>query len=106
MRYRRRPARPHHLGQIRLVNMTDTRPTGHGDRWRAIVDGQRLRELRLQRGLSQVELAQLAEVSPYTVSKLERQQTTACRSRTLARLAAALGEPPSAIVPNVGRHSD
>jgi transcriptional regulator with XRE-family HTH domain len=82
--------------------MTDTRPTGHGDRWTAVVNGQRLRELRRQRGLSQVELAQLAEVSPNTVSKLERQQTTACRSRTLARLAAALGEPPSAIFPQRG----
>jgi DNA-binding Xre family transcriptional regulator len=54
----------------------------------------------------QVELARLAGVSPYTVSKLERQRATSCRTRTLARLAAALGEEPSAIVPNVGQRSD
>lgn len=82
------------------------RPSSHAERWMVIVDGQRLRELRHQRAISQVELARLAGVSPYTVSKLERQRATSCRTRTLARLAAALGEEPSAIVPNVGQRSD
>ncbi len=83
-----------------------TRPTGHADRWTAVVDGHVLRELRRQRALSQVELAQLAGVSAYTVSKLERHQATSCRSRTLARLAAALGQDPAAIAPSVGQRSD
>ena len=73
------------------------RPTGQPGRWTAVVDGQRLRELRRQQALSQVELARLAGVSAHTVSKLERQPASCCRSRTLARLAAALGESPSAI---------
>ncbi len=43
------------------------RPTGHADRWTAVVDGQRLRELRRQRALSQAELAELAGVSAHSV---------------------------------------
>ena len=43
--------------------MMATRPTGHADRWTAVIDGQRLRELRRQRALSQAELAKLAGVS-------------------------------------------
>ena len=82
------------------------RPTGHAQRWTAVVDGRRLRELRRQRRLSQVELAKLAGISAYTVSKLERQTASCCRSRTLARLAAALGEAPVAIAASVGECSD
>jgi transcriptional regulator with XRE-family HTH domain len=83
-----------------------TRPTGNPDRWTAIVDGQRLRDLRRQRALSQVELAKLAGVSAQTVSKLEQQPASCCRSRTLARLAGALGESPSAIAASMGQRSD
>ena len=82
------------------------RLTGHADRWTAVVDGQRLRELRRQRALSQVELARLAGVSAHTVSKLEQQPASCCRSRTLARLAAALGESPAAITASMGQRSD
>jgi transcriptional regulator with XRE-family HTH domain len=82
------------------------RPTGHADRWTAVVDGQRLRELRRQQALSQAELAKLAGISVHTVSKLERQPASCCRSRTLARLAAALREAPSAIVAYVGQRPD
>ena len=82
------------------------RLTGHADRWTAVVDGQRLRELRRQRALSQVELAELAGVSVHTVSKLERQPACCCRSRTLARLAAALGESPAAITASTGQRPD
>lgn len=67
-----------------------TKPTSQAKRWTADVDGQRLRELRRQQALSQAELAKLAGVSADTVSKLERQPASCCRSRTLARLAAAL----------------
>ena len=82
------------------------RPTGHADRWTTVVDGQRLRELRRERALPQVELARLAGVSAHTVSKLERQQAACCRSRTLARLAAALGESPGAIAASMNQHLD
>jgi predicted transcriptional regulator len=82
------------------------RPTDHADRWTAVVDGQRLRELRRQQALSQVELAKLAGVSAHTVSKLERQPASCCRTRTLARLAAALGESPVAITASMGQCSD
>ena len=60
-------------------------------------DGQRIRELRRQCGLAQAELAGLAGVSLNTVARLERQHRTACRTRTLARIAAALEEPPATI---------
>ena len=82
--------------------MMTTKRTGRGDRWIAVIDGQRLRELRRQQALSQVELAKLAGVSAHTVSKLERQPASCCRTRTLARLAAALGESPSAITASMG----
>jgi transcriptional regulator with XRE-family HTH domain len=82
------------------------RPTGNPDRWTAVVDGQRLRELRRQRALSQAELAKLAGVSAHTVSKLEQQPASCCRSRTLARLAAALDESPAAIAGGTGQRSD
>jgi transcriptional regulator with XRE-family HTH domain len=83
-----------------------TRPTGNPDRWTAVVDGQRLRELRRQKALSQAELAKLAGISVHTVAKLERQPASCCRSRTLARLAAALGESPGTIAAGMGQRSD
>ena len=86
--------------------MMAARPTGHAERWTAVVDGQALRELHRQRALSQVELAKLAGVSAHTVSKLERQAASCCRSRTLARLAGALGESPSATAASMGQRSD
>jgi transcriptional regulator with XRE-family HTH domain len=63
------------------------------------IDGQRLRQLRLQGGLSQEMLADRAGVSLATVGRLERHGHPSCRGRTLARLAAALGEHPAAIYP-------
>ena len=60
-----------------------------------ILDGQRLRHLRRQRGLSQEELADQAGVSLTTVARLERQSTASCRGWTLGRLARALGEHPA-----------
>ena len=83
-----------------------TKRTGRADRWIAIIDGHRLRELRRQQALSQVELAKLAGVSTHTVSKLERQPASCCRTRTLARLAAALGESPAAITASMSQRPD
>ena len=60
-----------------------------------ILDGDRLRHLRQQRGLSQNELADQAEVSLTTVARLERQRHAPCRGWTLGRLARALGEHPA-----------
>jgi len=60
-----------------------------------ILDGQRLRQLRRQRGLSQEELAAQAGLSVATVARLERQASAPCRGRTLGRLARALGEHPA-----------
>jgi transcriptional regulator with XRE-family HTH domain len=61
-----------------------------------VLDGQRLRHLRRQRGLSQQELADHAGLSLTTVARLERQKAAPCRGRTLGRLARALGEHPAA----------
>jgi transcriptional regulator with XRE-family HTH domain len=72
-------------------------PSSRVQRWTTIANGQRLRELRRQCGLAQAELAALAGVSLDTVARLERQHRTPCRTRTLARIAAALGEPPATI---------
>ena len=56
-----------------------------------MLDGQRLRHLRRQCGLSQEELATQAGLSVATVARLERQASAPCRDRTLGRLARALG---------------
>jgi DNA-binding XRE family transcriptional regulator len=78
-------------------------PAGAGGsaarRWMVIVDGQRLRQLRRQRGLSQEMLADQAGVSAATVGRLERCGRPSCRGRTLGRIAAVLGEQPAAIIP-------
>jgi DNA-binding XRE family transcriptional regulator len=66
--------------------------------WTMVLDGHQLRKLRRQRELSQEKLADLAGVSFTTVARLERQHHSPCRGRTLARLAAALGERPAAIL--------
>jgi transcriptional regulator with XRE-family HTH domain len=77
--------------------VTATVPGNRAQRWTTIANGQRIRELRRQCGLAQAELAGLAGASLDTVARLERQHRTACRMRTLARIAAALGEPPATI---------
>jgi DNA-binding XRE family transcriptional regulator len=71
-----------------------------------VLDGQRLREARRQRGLSQERLAHQSGMSPATVARLERQRRPRCRPRTLARLAAALDVRPAAITPALGAAPD
>jgi DNA-binding XRE family transcriptional regulator len=63
-----------------------------------VIDGQRLRELRRQRGLSREGLAWKAGLGVTTVGRLERQPRPPCRTRTVARLAAALGQAPDAMI--------
>lgn len=62
------------------------------DRWVAVIDGLEVRRLRRQLGWSQKELADQAEIGMTTVVRLERQHHARCRTWTLARIAAALGE--------------
>ena len=61
------------------------------------VDGERLRELREERFLSQRELARMAGMSPTTVLNLERSATEA-QLRTVRKLAEALGVQPRELV--------
>ena len=77
-----------------LASARITRPA---QRWTAVLDGERLRHLRRLHGMSQDKLADRAGISPATVARLERQPRPSCRTRTLARLAAALGEHPATI---------
>jgi DNA-binding XRE family transcriptional regulator len=68
-------------------------------RWFVVADGQRLRQLRRKQRLSQEALASRAGISVGTIGRLERQAHPSCRGRTLARLAAALGAQPTALMP-------
>lgn len=70
---------------------------GQAEKWTRELDGQRLRRVRRQRGLSQETLADLAGLSLTTVARLERQPRSPCRTWTLARLALALHENPAAL---------
>jgi DNA-binding XRE family transcriptional regulator len=70
-------------------------PTRSAQAQRFILDGQQLRHLRRQCGLSQEELAGQAGLSVTTIARLERQASAPCRGRTLGRLARALGEHPA-----------
>jgi transcriptional regulator with XRE-family HTH domain len=50
--------------------------------------------MRREHGLSQEMLAEVSGMSLTTVGRLERQDRPSCRGRTVARLAAALGQLP------------
>ena len=79
--------------------MTDPASPSQPHLWTTIVDGGRLRQLRREAALSQERLADRAGISPATVARLERQHHAPCRSRTLARLAAALHTEPATLTP-------
>jgi transcriptional regulator with XRE-family HTH domain len=92
-----------------MTGAASTRPGAQ--RWTTILDGGRLRHLRGLHGLSQEQLAAHAGISLTTMRRLERQPASPCRCRTLARLAAALGEEPARLIPGrldrpgiLGRH--
>lgn len=72
-------------------------PARSPDRWFTVVDGAWLRQLRRQHGLSPAELAGKAGVGLSTVLRLERESRPSCRTRTAARLVAALGQSPDAL---------
>ena len=67
--------------------------------WTTVIDGRRLRNLRGEHGLTREQLAGKAGISATTIGRIERHQRGSCRSRTLARLAAALGHPPADLTP-------
>jgi transcriptional regulator with XRE-family HTH domain len=80
-----------------MIGLQATRPAGQ--RWTTVLDGARLRHLRRQHGLSQEQLADRAGISLTTMRRLERQPAAPCRTRTLGRLARALGEDPARLTP-------
>jgi transcriptional regulator with XRE-family HTH domain len=61
------------------------------------VDGDRLRELREDRMLSQTELAKMAGITQAAISGFERGERKA-QPRTVRRLAEALGVEPRDLV--------
>jgi transcriptional regulator with XRE-family HTH domain len=73
--------------------------SGTTQQWTTALDGQRIRQLRREHGLSQQDLAGRAGISRTTVARLEHQPARHTAGRTLARLTAALAAvqpPPSA----------
>ena len=77
-------------------------PTAHAlpdSRWTALIDGRHLRNSRSQHGLTRDQLASKAGISVTTLARLERHPRTRCRTRTLARLAAALNQPRATLTP-------
>jgi anti-sigma regulatory factor (Ser/Thr protein kinase)/DNA-binding XRE family transcriptional regulator len=68
-------------------------------RWITLLDGQRLRQLRRHHALTRGQLAAKAGISSATITRLESNPRPACRCRTLARLAVALGTAPAALIP-------
>ena len=66
-----------------------------------IMDGELLREARRRHSISRENLSWDSGVGIAVIARLERRPPVPrrCRDRTLARLAAALGEPPAALVP-------
>ncbi len=66
--------------------------------WLAIVDGDMVRKLRCNLGLSQKTLAERAKVSSRTVNKLETLPSGRCMPYIAGRLALALNEDHTVIV--------
>ena len=66
--------------------------------WLAVVDGEMLRKLRDNLGLSQRELADKAKVGVKIVKRLESMPSGRCMPRTAALLATALDEDHTVIV--------
>jgi hypothetical protein len=63
--------------------------------WRYVpIDGQRLRQLRAERGLSQERLAWKADLDVTTIRRLECRPHPWCRAWTMDLLAAALETEP------------
>jgi DNA-binding XRE family transcriptional regulator len=90
------------IGTTRFIEgtLTRKRPAGPNlpDQYGlTVVDGRRLRQLRLQRRLTQLDLADCSGVSTYTISKLESKPGSRCRDSTVAALALALDAPAASL---------
>ena len=62
------------------------------------ISGEKLREVRDRRLLSQRELAEKAGLSPTTILKLEDDRVKEPHPRTIRKLAGALGVDPAELV--------
>ena len=62
------------------------------------INGEKVRSVREARFLSQVELAEKAEISLDQVGRIERGVTKEPHFRTIRKLASALGVDPSELV--------
>lgn len=83
------------LADVSRPSRSSTRP----DRYRmTVLDGTRLREARIERGLSRDKLASEAGVSIGTVARLESERTASCDRATLHRIAATLADDPGPVI--------
>jgi anti-sigma regulatory factor (Ser/Thr protein kinase)/DNA-binding XRE family transcriptional regulator len=74
---------------------SSTRPDRY---WITTLDGTRLREARIERGLSRDKLAAEAGVSLTTMARLEGQRAAPCHRATLYRIAATLSDDPGPVI--------
>lgn len=74
--------------------------------WYVTLDGQRLRDLRTERGLSQKSVCEQAGIHPKTISRLEAERWPTCRGRTAALIARTLGTSPESLLAPVPDPSD
>lgn len=85
--------------------MGDVLPQSHWASY-ALGLGERVRAIRLMRGLSQSRLAEISGVSRTLISNLERNDYNARAAdptlSTMYRLASALKVPPAALLPGAG----
>ena len=86
--------------------MGDVLPQSHWASY-ALGLGERVRAIRLMRGLSQSRLAELSGVSRSLISNLERNDYNGSKAAdptlsTCYRLASALQVPPAALLPGAG----
>jgi len=83
------------LAGISRRSRSSTRPDRY---WITTLDGTRLREARIERGLSRDKLAAEAGLSPSTLARLESQRTASCHRATLYRIAATLATDPGPVL--------
>ena len=76
-------------------SLSSTRPDRY---WITTVDGARLREARIERGLSRDKFASDAGVSLSTMARLETQRAASCHRATLYRIAATLADDPRSVI--------
>lgn len=95
LRARRLTMADPNLAGISRRSRNSTRPDRH---WITTLDGTRLREARIERGLSRDQLAAEAGVSPSTMARLEGQRAASCHRATLYRIAATLADDPGLVI--------